>query len=208
VARVDLRKARGADTRTQILDAARFALVEHGYAGTTTRAVAERAGVRVSLVHYHFGGKQQLLTAVLDRENEQLLTRQQALFAGVEPLAEKWRTACGYLREDVRSGYVRILWELWAIGLGDDELAAHWRDALAGWRNLLTNVAEEWASGLDMELPIPPRALATLVASTFLGAEAEVLAGVSEEEAPHLEALERCADLIEWIERSRSDSRR
>jgi AcrR family transcriptional regulator len=207
-ARVDLRRARGADTRTQILDAARAALVEHGYTGTTTRAVAERAGVQVSLVHYHFGGKRQLLTAVLDRENERLLGRQQALFAGSEPLAEKWRTACDYLREDLRSGYVRILWELWAVGLGDDELAAHWREALAGWRDLLTGVAEQWAASFDLELPMSPRALATLVASTFLGAEAEMLAGVSEAEAPHLEALQRCADLIEWIERSGGGGRR
>jgi AcrR family transcriptional regulator len=192
----------------QILDAAREALVERGYTGTTTRAVAERAGVRVSLVHYHFGGKQQLLAAVLDRENDRLLARQEALFAGAEPLAEKWRTACAYLREDIDSGYVRILWELWAVGLGDEELAAHWRAAIAGWRELLTRAAERWAAALELELPLPPRALATLVAAAFLGAETEMLAGVSEQEAPHLEALERCAELIEWIERrSRGDTR-
>jgi AcrR family transcriptional regulator len=192
----------------QILDAAREALVERGYTGTTTRAVAERAGVRVSLVHYHFGGKQQLLAAVLDRENDRLLARQEALFAGAEPLAEKWRTACAYLREDIDSGYVRILWELWAVGLGDEELAAHWRAAIAGWRELLTRAAEKWAAALELELPLPPQALATLVAAAFLGAETEMLAGVSEQEAPHLEALERCAELIEWIERrSRGDTR-
>jgi hypothetical protein len=48
---------------------------------------------------------------------------------------------------------------------------------------------------------LPPRALATLVANAFQGAEVEMLAGVSEEQAPHLEALEACADLIEWFER-------
>jgi len=201
VAKVDRRRARGADTRQQILDAAREALVEHGFTGTTTRSVAERAGVRGSLVHYHFGGKQQLLAAVLDRENLRLLSRQDALFAGPLPLAERWRTACGYLREDIESGYVRILWELWAVGLGDDRLAAHWRDAIAGWRELLMRAAAEWADASDLELPLPPRALATLVVSAFLGAEAEILAGVDEQEAPHLDALERFAELIEWMER-------
>src|SRR4029078_8638571 len=73
---LDLRKARGEDTRLQILDAARAKLAEHGAAGTTTRSIAARGGVRLSLVHYHFGGKQQLLAAVLDRENERLLERQ------------------------------------------------------------------------------------------------------------------------------------
>jgi AcrR family transcriptional regulator len=198
--KVDLRKVRGEDTRVQILDAARAVLAEHGYANTSTRAIAERARVQLSLVHYHFGGKQQLLAAVLDRENERLLARQRDLFAAPEPLADKWRTACAYLREDLSSGYVRILWELWAAGLAEPELAARWRQAMAGWRELLTKVAAEWAAELELELPISPRALATLVANAFQGAEIEILAGVSEDEAPHLEALEGCVALIEWAE--------
>jgi AcrR family transcriptional regulator len=205
---VDLRKARGEDTRLQILDAARAELAEHGAAGTTTRSIAERAGVQLSLVHYHFGGKQQLLAAVLDRENERLLERQRQLFAGPDSLAEKWRTACAYLREDVGSGYVRILWELWAGGLADPELAARWRAALAGWRELLTRVASEWTEEHDVELPIPPRALAVLVGNAFLGAEAEILAGIGEHEAPHHEALESVANLIEWAERRNDGNRR
>lgn len=198
--KVDLRKVRGEDTRAQILEAARDVLAEHGYANTSTRAIAERARVRLSLVHYHFGGKQQLLAAVLDRENERLLARQRDLFAAPVPLADKWRTACAYLHEDLRSGYVRILWELWAVGLAEPELAARWREAMAGWRELLTTVATEWAAERELELPISPRALATLVANAFQGAEIEILAGVPEDEAPHLEALEGCVALIEWAE--------
>jgi hypothetical protein len=38
------------------------------------------------------------------------------------------------------------------------------------------------------------------VANLFEGAEAEILAGVTEDEAPHLEALEGLADLIERLE--------
>jgi AcrR family transcriptional regulator len=198
--KLDLRRARGDDTRALILDAARDALARDGYTKTTTRAIAERAGVQLSLVHYHFRTKQQLLAAVLARENERLLERQRALYAAPEPLATKWRTACAYLREDLRTGYVRILWELWAVGLADEELAARWREALAGWRDLLTEVATEWEQEHGLDLPISPRALATLVGNAFLGAEAEILAGVTEDEAPHLEALESCARLIEWAE--------
>ena len=120
-------------------------------------------------------------------------------------MADKWRTACAYLREDLRTGYVRILWELWAIGLAEEELAALWRDTIAGWRDLLTSVAEDWTAQLDFRLPISPRALATVVANAFQGAEAEILAGVTDEEAPHLEALESIGDLIEWAERRTGD---
>src|SRR5438093_5017030 len=188
--RPDLRRARSEDTRTQILDAARDSLSEEGYTGTTTREIADRAGVQLSLVHYHFGSKREVLAAVLSRENERLLERQRALYAGPEPLAEKWRTACAYLREDLRSGYVRILWELWAVSLADRELAALWREALSGWRALLEDVATEWSDERQLDLPSSPRVLGTLVAHAFQGAEAEILAGGGEDEAPHPGALE------------------
>ena len=198
--KIDLRRARGDETRRQILTAARQALAANGAAGTTTRTIADRAGVRVSLVHYHFGGKQQLLAAVLDDENERLLERQRALFLGPEPLSEKWLKACAYLQDDLGSGYVRILWELWAEGLADEELAARWRQALSGWRELLTQVADAWMTEHRLELPISPSALTTLVGDAFLGAEAEILAGVDEAEAQHHEALASIARLIEWAE--------
>src|SRR5262245_29248859 len=163
-AKLDGRAARGEATRLRILDAARDLLIEHGYGGTSTRAVAERAETRLSLVHYHFGGKQQLLVAVLERENEALLERQRELYAQPGPLSEKWRIACGFLDEDIRSGYVRVLWELWAAGLADEELAARWRTAFAHWRNLLETVFTDWVAALDVELPFSPRVLATLTA--------------------------------------------
>jgi AcrR family transcriptional regulator len=197
---VDQRVVRGNATRAQILNAAREILREDGFAGATTRAVAERADVRLSLVHYHFGGKGPLLAALLEEENARLLARQRALYHGDQPLADKWRTACEYLRTDLRSGYVRILWELWAAGLADEELALRWRDAMAGWRELLTTVVADWAADARVQLPMSPRVLATLVANAFQGAEVELLASVSEAEAPHFEALEAVAGLIERLE--------
>jgi AcrR family transcriptional regulator len=198
--KLDGRAVRGEATRLRILDAARDMLVERGFGGTSTRAVAERAGIRLSLVHYHFGGKQQLLVAVLARENERLLERQRRLYAIPGPLAEKWRIACAYLDDDVRSGYVRVLWELWAAGLSDDELAEPWRVAMAGWRALLESVVAAWAEDLALELPVTPRAIASLVGNVFQGIEIELLAGVSEQEAPHREGLAALGALIERLE--------
>ena len=196
----DRRSVRGDATKELILEAARESLREQGYSGTSIRAVAERAGIQLSLVHYHFGSKQAVLVAVLERENEKLLERQQALFTGPGPLSAKWRAACRFLEDDLESGYVRILWELWAAGLADEELAARWRDATAGWRRLMAEVFEEWSREVGLELPISAAAVATLVANLFQGLEVEILAGVSETESPHLEVLEAVAQLIEGIE--------
>jgi AcrR family transcriptional regulator len=196
----DRRAVRGQATRRRILDAAREVLLERGYGGTSTRAVAEEAGVQLSLVHYHFGGKQALLVAVLEHENKLLLERQRALYARPGPLAEKWRAACGFLDEDIRSGYVRVLWELWAAGLANEAIAAEWRAAMAGWRDLLESVFASWAAEHRLDLPLSPRALATLVANLFEGVEIELLAGVAEDEAPHHEVLDALGDLIEDAE--------
>ncbi len=198
---IDGRALRGEATRERVLAAARDVLLERGFAQTSTRAVAERADVRLSLVHYHFGSKQRLLIEVLEHENELLLTRQRALYATGGSLAGKWRTACEFLDEDLRSGYVRVLWELWAAGLADETLAARWRAAMAGWRTLLESVAADWVATIDVELPLSPKGLATLVTNVFQGIEIELLAGVTEEAAAHREVLDALGAVIERWER-------
>ena len=112
---------------------------------------------------------------MLERENEALLERQRALYAEPGPLAEKWRTACAFLDEDIRSGYVRVLWELWAAGL--DRRGARGRagaTAMGGWRTLLESVFATWAAELGVELPFSPRVLASLTANVFQGIEIEL----------------------------------
>lgn len=199
--RPDQRLERGRATRAHLLAAAAAVMREQGYTAMSMRAVADRAGTRLSLVQYHFGSKRGLLLAVLDDLTESLLERQRSMFDDGRPFAEQWRTACDYLREDVRSGYVRTLWELWAAGLADAELAERWRDTQRSWRELIAERLERWQAECGVELPMPPRALAALVGNVFEGAETEILAGVSEAESPHLEALEACAALIAQAER-------
>jgi AcrR family transcriptional regulator len=162
--------------------------------------VAERASVQLSLVHYHFRSKQRLLIDVLEHENEQLLARQRELYAVPGPLADKWRTACAFLDEDLPSGYVRVLWELWAAGLADATLAASWRAAMGGWRALLESVATEWIASLDVQPPLSAKGLATLITNVFQGVEVELLAGVTEEEASHREVLDALGALIARME--------
>ncbi|HKT83788.1 MAG TPA: helix-turn-helix domain-containing protein [Solirubrobacterales bacterium] len=107
---------RGRSTHAQLLAAAAEVLSEQGHTAASMRAVADRAGMRLSLVQYHFGSKQKLFLAVMDDLTAQLLERQRSMFSDGRPFAKQWQSACDYLREDIRSGYVHILWELWAAG--------------------------------------------------------------------------------------------
>lgn len=52
-------------TREAIVSAARTLFLEHGYRGTTVRAVAAVAGVDPALIAYHFGSKKGLFADVM-----------------------------------------------------------------------------------------------------------------------------------------------
>jgi AcrR family transcriptional regulator len=56
----------GAESRQRILDTARTLFRQHGYDGTTVRAVAAEAGVDPSMVFYFFKTKQGLFGAAVD----------------------------------------------------------------------------------------------------------------------------------------------
>jgi len=80
-----------------LMDAAERLLYEVGYAGVTTRAVAEEARVNHGLVHYYFGSMEELLTQTLARFVEQLALaldgadRENILAQLVELLAQRCR---------------------------------------------------------------------------------------------------------------------
>jgi AcrR family transcriptional regulator len=54
------RRPGGPDTRGEILRAARESFADKGFAATSLRAVARRAGVDAALVHHYFDGKDEL----------------------------------------------------------------------------------------------------------------------------------------------------
>ncbi|MDH6222489.1 AcrR family transcriptional regulator [Streptomyces pseudovenezuelae] len=56
-----------AGTKKRILDVAERLFGERGYAATSLRAVTVAAGANVAAVNYHFGSKEGLLRAVVDR---------------------------------------------------------------------------------------------------------------------------------------------
>ena len=86
-----------------LLDAAERLLVDIGYAGITTRRLAEEAGVNHGLVHYYFGSIENLLVRALERFTERLIARQRELYAADMPFVEKWRTAMRYLVAEDRT---------------------------------------------------------------------------------------------------------
>jgi AcrR family transcriptional regulator len=64
------RQARGRRTREKVITAAAACVAEEGFAAAHTNRIAERAGVTWGVLQYHFGDKDGLLDAVLERGME------------------------------------------------------------------------------------------------------------------------------------------
>ncbi len=59
-------QARGEDTRRRILETALDLFAAQGYEGTSTRQIAEGAGVNLPAIQYYFGNKEGLYRAIID----------------------------------------------------------------------------------------------------------------------------------------------
>ena len=101
----------------RLMDAAERLLYDVGYAGVTTRAVAEEAGVKHGLVHYYFGSMDELLTQTLERFVDQLAEALEALYEdpGLS-FADKWRLGSQFWVDEPASRFPKILLELLAMG--------------------------------------------------------------------------------------------
>jgi AcrR family transcriptional regulator len=77
-------------TRLAILDAAQAIMAEQGYPAVTSRAVAERAGLKSQLVHYYFRSMDDLYIAIYRRVVDQLAERQRTVLESDKPLRALW----------------------------------------------------------------------------------------------------------------------
>ncbi len=183
-------------TRTAILDAARQRLLVDGFAGLSTRGVAEAAGVPLSQLHYHFGSKQQLILDLLEAENARRLARQSQMYASERPLWQRYEQACDFLEDDLQSGYVRVLQEMIAAGWSDTAIRDRVRELLRGWFELIADVARQAEQAFGPLGPFPPDELAALIGQAFLGGEAMLLLGFDRQVLPIRSALRRFSLVI------------
>lgn len=109
------------DTRhvtERILDSAETVLRRHGYAGFSTRRVAEEAAIALGNLTYHFPTKTELVRALINRVTTQYLARFQETLStpgrGVEALV-RW-----LLEEAVQEDAMRLFREFWAMALHDE----------------------------------------------------------------------------------------
>jgi AcrR family transcriptional regulator len=177
------------DIRTEFMDAAERLLVEEGRAGISTRRLAREAGLNHGLVHYYFGSVETLMLAVFERFTNRLVERQREMYAADVPFLAKWRSAMGFMEEDLAAGYPKIWAELQAAAMNDPELQRRFRAVYETWRSVLTEAFTDAAREYGVSDAAVP-ALVTLVMTFTVGMFNERLVGI---EAGH-------AELLAWFE--------
>jgi len=192
------------DVERQFLDAAERLLLRVGYAGITTRKLAEEAGLNHGLVHYYFGSMQELLLQVLERFTDRLIERQEEMYAAPGPFLDKWRAAMRYLDEDEESGYSKVWYELQAMGWNDPEIRKRVANVDRAWFKVITKALDKAMDeyGLD-RTQFPLEAVVTLVGTFNEGITLQRLSGIRSGHSALLKAIDRWLEELEIRKRQR-----
>jgi AcrR family transcriptional regulator len=181
------------------MDAAERLLYDVGYAGVTTRAVAEEAGVRHGLVHYYFGSMDELLTQTLERFVDQLAEALEALYddPGLS-FADKWRLGSQFWVDEPASRFPKILLELLAMGWNMRSLQPRLTQVHARFRAIFERHFGQALRdyGLD-ETQFPLKVIVAAVTSFQLGLIVEGLSDVHEGHQELLDWIQRWIDGLE-----------
>ena len=156
-------------TRDALVRAALATLKEEGFAGTTARAIAGRAGVNQALVFYHFGGVDQVLLAALDASSEDRLTRYRAAMDGDATTHEKIAAARRLYREDVEGGHVTVIAELLAASLARPEMRGELLERMTPWLDLVREVLADVTAESPLAGLVPLDDVAAALVALYFG---------------------------------------
>lgn len=162
-------------TRERIIAATSKVLAEKGYDATTLREISREAQVAPGLVHYYFGGKDQLLVEVLEASGRRFSQATEQLVQNVPP-DQSLEAVLTHIFERVEQDpeVYRLRYKSFALGLHNPLIEPKVKERLAQRRKeigaVMTKVLENMAhtegkksSSLD------PAPLAALLLSIFDG---------------------------------------
>lgn len=158
-----------AERRRVLVDAARRVLARAGYRSLTVDAVCEEAGVSKGAFYTYFGGKHDLLLALLDEEADSVRSLMQALELE-EPSGTRRlrRFARAMLERGEDRGVLQLPADLWAEMSPDPEVRERWRATIAARRAVLRSWIDRAIAAGELA-PLPSNALAAILLALFDG---------------------------------------
>lgn len=172
---------------------------EEGYAAVSSRRVAQKAGLKSQLVHYHFGTMDELFQALMDRAGEEYLARRLNALTSPNPLRAFWDVCI-----DQKSGVLTLEF----IALANhrkvlrDQLARSGERVRQVEEALLARALEE--AGVDPE-EFPPAVLSQLMAGVSRSFVTEAGLGLT---AGHAAMLTYADRWLRKLEANASKSRK
>ncbi len=104
------------DTKQRILDAAERLFAEHGYYNTSLRTITGEAHANLAAVNYHFGSKEELIKAVIERRLVPLNAVRKKRLEAVKQQAEKGGGQPQV--KDILLAFVEPTLQFWGAGSG------------------------------------------------------------------------------------------
>src|SRR6266568_8686079 len=125
-------------TRERIITAASKVLAEKGYDATTLKEISREAQAAPGLVHYYFGGKDQLLVEVLRAAGQRFHQRMEQLVETL-PADQSLEAVLKQLqkRVDQDPEVYRLRYESFSLGLHNSLIAPRVRERMAERRREL-----------------------------------------------------------------------
>lgn len=112
-----------AETRARLLDAVIESLAERGYAATSTTEVARRSDLTRGAQLHHFGTKERMMVAVVERLSERTNAPELASALDSVPTADRIRVALEVISSLVTGVEPQAYAELWAASRDVPSLA-------------------------------------------------------------------------------------
>jgi TetR/AcrR family transcriptional repressor of nem operon len=92
------------NTRSQILDIAQDLIQRTGVNAMSYADISQAIGIRKASIHYYFPSKEDLLTNLLDRHNQQFCRLLEAIVTADETAGDKLNRYCSLFVETLNSG--------------------------------------------------------------------------------------------------------
>jgi AcrR family transcriptional regulator len=154
----------GSEVRALLLDAAQALFAERGFAGTTTREIASRAGVSETLLFRHFSSKQTLFEVAVVAPFDEYLER----YTG------SWMRggAMDVSSEEIIADLVRTLYDLVVkqrrvfLALTASHMAGGAQEALGRLEDMAVAIATQ--RGYTYDAPVVTRAVVTMIVGVAL----------------------------------------
>lgn len=158
--------------RKALLQAAFDVIVEAGFEGLRTRAVADRAKVNIATLHYYFSSKQDLIEALAQFIGAKFITlhgpaSQPSGFEALDRLRQEFSDARFYARHHPEM--LLILEEFTLRGKRDSEVQKIVNQLDAGWRYGIEQMVARGAEDKTFRADIPQKEMVPILMSLFSG---------------------------------------